>query len=108
MLYPSKRSVSEKVTGLPQVRHRHRIEAHQPGAGEVGRDRVIRDRLRLTRKVRTLTAQTQLSKRVLVALPFIMFLVLSLLNPKYVAVYYNTVEGQVALCAAAATLLAGV
>src|SRR5204862_1993783 len=44
---------------------------------------VIRDRMRLHRRVRVLTAQTQMSKRVLLALPFIMFIVLNMLNPKY-------------------------
>ena len=41
LLYPSKRSVSEKVTGLPQVRHGIWMDSHEPGAGKVGRNRVI-------------------------------------------------------------------
>src|SRR5436309_15893400 len=41
---------------------------------------VIRDRMRLHRRVRVLTSQTQMSKRVLLCLPFIMFVLLNVLN----------------------------
>jgi len=58
---------------------------------------VIRDRMRLNRRVRVLTAQTQLSKRILVALPFVLFIVLNIMNPKYMSQFYDTVAGQVML-----------
>jgi len=68
---------------------------------------VIRDRMRLARRVRVLTAQTQFSKRVLQALPFIVFVVLSLINPEYMQPLYTTSAGKLVLGAAAAGLLAG-
>src|ERR1043165_2227365 len=40
-----------------------------------------RDRMRLHRRVRVLPAQTQMSKRVLLGLPFIMFVLLNVLTP---------------------------
>lgn len=55
---------------------------------------VVRDRLRLNRHVRVLTAQTQLSKRILIALPFFLFMVLNLLNPGYMKPLYSTTEGS--------------
>jgi len=58
---------------------------------------VIRDRMRLNRRVRVLTAQTQLSKRVLIALPFALFIMLNVINPKYMSQFYITVAGQVML-----------
>ncbi len=69
---------------------------------------VIRDRLRLVRKVRTLTAQTQFSKRILIALPIIMLFVLNLLNPKYMAVLYRTTDGQIILGLAGAGMVVGI
>ncbi len=68
---------------------------------------VIRDRLRLGRKVRTLTAQTQLSKRILIGLPFIMFFALNVLNPKYMSSFYNTSEGHLLLAIALGGILVG-
>lgn len=69
---------------------------------------VIRDRMRLTRRVRVLTAQTQLSKRVLVVLPFIVFLGLNLLNAEYMEPLYNTSLGQMLLGIAGVSLILGV
>ncbi|MRR10532.1 hypothetical protein EG831_10770, partial [bacterium] len=40
---------------------------------------VIRERMRLARRVRILVAQTQLSKNVLLAMPFVLFLMISIL-----------------------------
>lgn len=68
---------------------------------------VIRDRMRLNRRVRVLTAQTQLSKNTLLVLPFIMFAALSVINPRYIATLYTTPGGQVMLLIAAAGLLLG-
>ena len=58
---------------------------------------VIRDRIRLNRRVRVLTAQTQLGKRILIALPFVLLVVLSVLNPKYIDPLFSTFAGQVLL-----------
>jgi tight adherence protein B len=68
---------------------------------------VIRDRMRLTRRVRVLTAQTQLSKRILLVLPFIVFFVLHLINPRYMSTFYETVDGQVLLAISAASMAVG-
>jgi tight adherence protein B len=68
---------------------------------------VIRDRLRLSRHVRVLTAQTQFSKRVLIALPILMFMVLNALNPGYLEPLYSTRQGQTMLMLAATGLLVG-
>ncbi|MBI4602471.1 MAG: type II secretion system F family protein [Planctomycetes bacterium] len=68
---------------------------------------VIRDRMRLSRRIRVLTAQTELSKRILIALPTVMFLFLNIVNPRYVSTFYTTTAGQVLLCAAGAGILLG-
>src|SRR5688500_14227040 len=55
---------------------------------------VMRERMRLARRVRVLTAQTQFSKRILLALPFIIFVILNMLNPKYMQPLYSTSTGH--------------
>jgi tight adherence protein B len=68
---------------------------------------VIRDRIRLNRRVRILTAQTQLGKRILVALPFVLLVVLSVLNPKYIDPLFSTGTGQILLCLGGVSVLLG-
>jgi tight adherence protein B len=68
---------------------------------------VIRERMRLSRRVRVLTAQTQFSKRVLLALPFFIFLVLNVINPKYMAPLYSTPDGRILMSIGAAGLVMG-
>jgi tight adherence protein B len=68
---------------------------------------VVRDRMKLNRRVRVLTAQTQFSKRVLLALPVVMFIVLSLINAKYMEPLYNTLTGQIMLIVAVGLLILG-
>jgi tight adherence protein B len=68
---------------------------------------VIRDRMRLNRRVRVLTAQTQFSKRILIALPFVIFAVLNVINPRYMRPFYDTREGQIALAIAGGGVLLG-
>ncbi|MGD8501430.1 MAG: type II secretion system F family protein [Phycisphaerales bacterium] len=55
---------------------------------------VIRARMRLSRRVRVLTAQTQLSKRVLIALPIFMFFLLTIIAPTYMVTFYKTTVGH--------------
>ena len=55
---------------------------------------IVRSRIRLNRRVRILTAQTQFSKRVLIALPCIVFLLLNIVNPEYMVDLYSTKTGQ--------------
>ncbi len=68
---------------------------------------VIRERNRLSRRVRVLTAQTQFSKRILLAMPFLMFVLMNVINPGYLAPLYVTYAGHVILAFSAATLLFG-
>jgi tight adherence protein B len=68
---------------------------------------VIRDRIRLSRRVRVLTAQTQLSKRILIALPILMFLLLNVINHKYMEMFYTTTHGQLLLAGAGTGILLG-
>jgi tight adherence protein B len=66
---------------------------------------VIRDRMRLSRRVRTLTTQSQFSKRILLAIPILMFFVLNLLNRPYMANLYDTKEGHILLATAGGAML---
>jgi tight adherence protein B len=68
---------------------------------------VIRDRMRLNRRVRVLTAQTQFSKRVLLVLPVIIFFLLNLINPKYMHMLYGTFTGQCLMAAAVVSMVFG-
>jgi len=68
---------------------------------------VIRERCRLARRVRLLTAQTQFSKRILLALPFFLFVLLNVLNPTYMSPLMTTAAGQLVLVAAGGSLLCG-
>ena len=69
---------------------------------------VIRDRMRLSRRVRVLTAQTQFSKRILAVLPVVVFVVLSSVNPKYMSTMYSTQTGRYLLTIAAVGVLLGI
>jgi tight adherence protein B len=68
---------------------------------------VIRERLRLGRRFRTLIAQTQISKRILIAMPILMFFVLNLISPAYMQTMYQNGFGQLLLALAGLGLLAG-
>jgi tight adherence protein B len=68
---------------------------------------VIRERNRLSRRVRVLTAQTQLSKRVLLAMPFLVFVLLNIINPTYMQPLYTTWTGQVIMMCAAVGMFLG-
>jgi tight adherence protein B len=68
---------------------------------------VMRDRMRLTRRVRVLTAQTQFSKQVLLSLPVGMFVVLNVMNAEYMRPLYTTGPGRVIMCSAGAMLCVG-
>jgi len=68
---------------------------------------IIRARLRLNRRVRVMTAQTQFSKRTLIALPIVMFFWLNLVNPEYMKPLYTTTLGKCMLCGMVCSLLLG-
>lgn len=68
---------------------------------------VIRDRIRLHRRARVLTAQTQLSKRVLMFMPFVMVILLMITKPDYLNPMWETFPGRVMLAMAAGMLVIG-
>ena len=68
---------------------------------------VIRVRMRLNRRVRVLTSQTQFSKRVLIALPIVLFLLLNFISPEYMQVFYTTTSGKYMLAIMASMVLFG-
>lgn len=68
---------------------------------------VIRERLRLSRRIRILTAQTNLSKNVLIALPFIILVLIGLLNPHYASPLYETEHGRQLLTGAGVSVALG-
>ena len=73
-------------------------------------DRVIetiRGRFDLRRLVRTLTAQGRMARWIISLLPVFLLLVISILNPKYEQVLYQSTGGQIALAMAALMIMAG-
>ena len=68
---------------------------------------VIRQRMRLNRRFRVLVAQTQVSKRILIAMPFMIFVVLNLISADYMRVLYGTPAGQLLLLVAGSGLGVG-
>ncbi len=68
---------------------------------------VIRDRMRLQRRVRVLTAQTQFSKRVLIAMPFVLIAILMILKPDYLELMWTREIGRYMLGAAGIFLILG-
>lgn len=69
---------------------------------------VMRDRIRLNRRARVLTAQTQFSKRVLIILPFAIFVLLNVFRPGYMEPLYTTPLGKLLLTIAAVSMVLGV
>jgi tight adherence protein B len=72
-----------------------------------GLARVIRDRFRIYREVRVRTAQGRLSAGILIALPIVMTLILSVLNPHYIGVLFTDPKGPTVLITAAVLQLIG-
>jgi len=68
---------------------------------------VIKARVRLIRRIRVLTAQTNLSARALIAIPVILFFCLHILNPEYMEPLYDTTVGQVLLAVTLLSVLFG-
>ncbi|MBI4558837.1 MAG: type II secretion system F family protein [Candidatus Hydrogenedentes bacterium] len=68
---------------------------------------VIRDRLRLHRRVRILTTQNEMSKKVLMFLPFLIFVGIYFLNRGYLEPLYLTSAGRIMLIIASVLLLVG-
>ena len=68
---------------------------------------VVRERMRLSRRFRVLIAQTEMSKRILIGMPFILFGVLNAISPEYMDVLYDTRPGQIALVGSCISLMLG-
>lgn len=68
---------------------------------------VIRERIRLAKRVRTLTTEVQTSKRLLLCLPFIMFALLNIANPVYMKPLYETSLGNMMLVGALISMACG-
>jgi tight adherence protein B len=69
--------------------------------------RVIRDRFRIYREVRVRTAQGRLTAGILIALPIMMMMILSVLNPHYIGVLFTDPLGPIVLATAAVMQLIG-
>jgi tight adherence protein B len=67
----------------------------------------IRERLELRRLVRTLTAQGRLAGGILSALPVLLLLGISLINPQYVSPLFHNIIGIIALGVAAVMVATG-
>lgn len=68
---------------------------------------VMRDRMRLKRRVRVLTAQMTLSKRILLVLPVFLLVLMYILNPQYENLMHTTELGRKLLMLALLGLLLG-
>lgn len=68
---------------------------------------VIRERLRLSKRVRVLIAQTQMSKQMLLGLPVVVFVLLNVINPEYVKPMYQTDMGKQMLAICVASMFIG-
>ena len=68
---------------------------------------VIRARMRLNRRIRVITAQTQFSKKVLIALPIVLFFLLNAVNAEYMLPFYTTLAGKIMLTIGGASILLG-
>jgi tight adherence protein B len=67
----------------------------------------IRDRFDLRRLVKTLTAQGRMARWILTCLPVFLAVVISLLNPAYMAPLFTTKPGQVLVALAVVMVVAG-
>jgi tight adherence protein B len=68
---------------------------------------VIRERMRLSRRARVLTAEAQLSKWVLLALPLGLFVALNVMNREYMQPFYTHPLGRMMLLGAVVLMLIG-
>jgi tight adherence protein B len=67
----------------------------------------IRDRFDLRRLVKTLTAQGRMARWILTCLPVFLAVVISLLNPAYMAPLFTTKPGQVLVAIAVVMVVGG-
>lgn len=72
-----------------------------------GLSRVIRDRFRIHREVKTRTAQGRLTAAILISLPPLMMLMLEIINPHYIHILVDDPAGPVVLSIAVGMQLIG-
>jgi tight adherence protein B len=72
-----------------------------------GLSRVIRDRFRIYREVKTRTAQGRLTAAILISLPLAVMLALELINPAYLRVLFEDPAGPTVLAIAATMQVIG-
>ena len=68
---------------------------------------VIRARMRLNQRIRVITAQTQFSKKVLIALPIVLFFLLNVVNAEYMLPLYHTTVDKIMLTIGCSSVLMG-
>lgn len=68
---------------------------------------VVRARIRLHRRVRVLTAQTNVSKQILIGLPILLFLLLNIIAASYMQLFYTTWIGRYLLAGTVVSMLLG-
>jgi tight adherence protein B len=68
---------------------------------------VMRSRIRLHRRVRVLTAQTNTSTRILIILPIVLFTILNIIAPDYMQLFYTTWSGRYLLTGTVISVLFG-
>ncbi|MDP5225758.1 MULTISPECIES: type II secretion system F family protein [Arthrobacter] len=67
----------------------------------------IKERAQISRQVRALSAEGRTSGVVLIALPIVMLIILSMINPTVATTFFTTVPGWIMLAATAVLLLVG-
>ncbi len=68
---------------------------------------VMRSRMRLNRRVRVLTASTQMNKQTLIGIPVLLFMLLNIMSPQYMDVFYSTWMGRCLLIVTIVSVLLG-
>lgn len=68
---------------------------------------VMRSRMKLNRRVRVLMASTQMNKQTLIAIPILLFILLNVISPEYMEVFYNTWAGRAMLAGTVVSVLFG-
>jgi tight adherence protein B len=68
---------------------------------------VVRQRMQLGRHFRVITTQVQLSKRLLLAIPFVLFGLISIANPDYMRPLFTAPLGRLGLCLGAVLMIIG-
>jgi tight adherence protein B len=107
MMDVASRTRSEDFLGIAQA-----IEIHREVGGDLAEvldhlGDTIRDRSQVRGQIRALSAEGRMSAGVLMALPIVMFFLLTTITPTYANVFLGTPQGYVMMAAAAVLLTVG-